>query len=265
MLSDSPGIWICSVILISLIMVNLLYLYESSMLVNDKEVDIGDEDSSSFANIILSKMPNIAQLNVEKDFKTIQEVMDCFLDSKDSLDPNYPNTISGEWVWAPNLTIGPKTSYRAANNGFTFCRRTLGNRYWETPADNDKFPFLFYKWVPKKPCRKLYHEWNKKDFCRLMNGRDLLVVGDSISLNFHNSILTQLNPNFNQSEGHQRHFFCPGYTLCKEEGYPFFFKYVTNDYLTLKICSRLAKKVLYYIIVLFIVRITRNFFECEMP
>lgn len=45
-------------------------------------------------------------------------------------DPNYPNTISGEWVWAPNLTIGPKTSYREANNGFTFCRRVLGDRYW---------------------------------------------------------------------------------------------------------------------------------------
>lgn len=28
--------------------------------------------------------------------------------------------------------------------------------------------------------------------------------------------------------------FCPGYTLCKEEGHPFFFKYITNDYLTLK-------------------------------
>jgi hypothetical protein len=92
--------------------------------------------------------------------------------------------------------VEPYLSSRA-NNTNTANQQKQGDAVTEPPQQSQRrqVPWITYDWVPENSDSCQMVPWNATQFCEIMHGKTLAVVGDSINLELRNSLFFMLGGN----------------------------------------------------------------------
>lgn len=107
------------------------------------------------------------------------------------------------------------------------------------PFDRLVDPSLWYAWAPTAGCA-LAGGWSRASFCEALAGRELFLVGDSLTFTFHETLLSALlDPLDPELHEHSQWDTCPTHTLCAAEARaapgrvkPGSLRYIRNDHAT---------------------------------
>ena len=175
----------------------------------------------------LKARPPRADLSAVERWAALQRHADC---------------IGTEGAWVEAAGGGAAQPHLLFSQGVTGDHR-CGAPPWTYAND----PAFWYSWA-NHPARCALGAWNRSDFCAALGGRDILIVGDSISFTYHESLLSALLPDASLRGAALQHPQvdpCPGHAVCEEEArassglplaqriLPASVRYVRNDFSTL--------------------------------
>jgi hypothetical protein len=105
--------------------------------------------------------------------------------------------------------------------------------------DRELNPGLYYGWHPPSNCK--FKTLGRLEICKILGGRNILIVGDSTQATFHRTLLSQMLPQFmSEEEDHDQFDPCPGHCICciEQEKHPTDnvlpskVMFIRNDYLS---------------------------------
>lgn len=145
-------------------------------------------------------------------------------------------TRQGSWEERAELQLLFERPSVNADSASEFCS--------EAPFNRTLDPSFWYTWAPfvggaSRNCA-LPEKWSRLSFCEALAGREIFLVGDSLTFTFHETLLSALlDPLDPELHEHSQWDTCPTHTLCASEARaapdrvkPGTLRYIRNDHAT---------------------------------